>query len=129
MKVSEIMIKCIRSEVFGCEITKSELEEIRDVLCDGGYDKLYKLSSFHDVAHLVGSALHKYGLSDQADIAKKLYKTKFSAAFRCEKIIKELASLMDTLELAEIDHIALKGSVIRGLYPQAWMRCSPISTM
>lgn len=124
MNTSKIMMKLIRSVVFGYELSTSEVSELKALLTEETLSKLYDLSKFHDVAHLVGFAFKKYDLIGESHIAQKLYKMKFAAAFRCEKIIKELDALMGALEAAEIDHIALKGSVIRALYPQAWMRTS-----
>ena len=124
MKNSEIILKLIRSVVFGNELDAAELKEIGADLNENKLAEIYELSSFHDVAHIVGFALKKNGLLSDLPAAQKLHSTIFKAALRCEKIVKELDALKSCLEESGIDHIALKGSVIRYLYPQPWMRTS-----
>lgn len=125
MTTEKIMFELIRSVVFESEISDDKLSKIKENLSEETLESLYKLSKAHDVANLVGAALSDNRLIEiESEIQKKLYKEKFLAAFRCERLVRELAIITDTLEEAGIDHIPLKGSVIRDIYPQAWMRTS-----
>lgn len=125
MTAKEIMLRFIRAAVFGCEIDQDEIKTIRDSLDEKTLEELYDLSSSHNIAQVVGYCLSEYSLaSDESAVTKRLLKTRFKAAFRADKIMKETALICDTLEDAEIEHIALKGAVMRGLYPKPWMRTS-----
>ena len=89
--------------------------------------RLYKLSKKHDVAQLVAAALDKRGELDRAEdqrVAELFRREQTSAIFRCENLDFEIGEICRTLDTAEIDHIPLKGAVIRSLYPESWMRTS-----
>ena len=48
----------------------------------------------------------------------------FSELYRYLLFNYEYMRLCDTLETAKIDHLPLKGSIIREYYPESWMRTS-----
>ena len=110
---------------------------LRSVLCAEKLDKsnfkdfdgekielLYKVSKKHDMAHIVGVALNNAGLLNDSDLAGKFTKQQLLAVYRCENFEYELKRICDVFEKAQIPHIPLKGSVIRTLYPEPWMRTS-----
>ena len=92
---------------------------------------LFELANFHDLAHLVCSALKKTGdlPADMADERVKAAVAGFKkqqslSVFRAENIGYEQKRLCAALEEAGIDFMPLKGAVLRALYPAAWMRTS-----
>lgn len=95
-----------------CDFTDEELSE------------LYGLAKKHDLAHLVGDVLIKNGLDVSTEIGTKFQKQVMLAVYRYEQLNYELNRLCSTLEEAKILFIPLKGSVIRDLYPEPWMRTS-----
>ena len=86
---------------------------------------LYLLSKKHDLAHIIGNALEKLGVLEPKSDAEKYFITaRNMAIFRTESIVAELNVLCEELNKNQIEHVPLKGSVIRNLYPEPWMRTS-----
>ncbi len=86
---------------------------------------IYTYSKYNDMAHLVGYALLKAGLISKGDEHfANFEKEQFTSIFRQENQDYELGRICDALERAGVDFIPLKGSVIRSLYPEPWMRTS-----
>ena len=82
---------------------------------------LVELAKKHDLAHLVFDALSKNGLPCGSQLAMQQY---FAAIWRAEQMDHELKSITDVFETEGIHFLPLKGSVIRNLYPETWMRTS-----
>lgn len=88
-------------------------------------DRLYKLSQYHDMSHLLALALEKNGcINAELPVTEKLIRAQQLAVCRYERMHYECEELYRILEDAEIDYLPLKGAVIRGLYPEPWMRTS-----
>ena len=85
---------------------------------------LYNLAKKHDVAHLLGAAFEKCGLSEEIPAVAAAQKKTFSAVFRYEGLRYESERIYAALETARIPYLPLKGSVLRRDYPEAWMRTS-----
>lgn len=103
--------------------------------------KLYAFSRLHDIDNIVGSALINSNafefVSAPAKCEEKLPKGRrdgdmeavfagsvATAVFKCEKFKSELNEISEVFEKEKIENIPLKGSVIRGLYPDDWLRTS-----
>ena len=84
--------------------------------------ELVGLAGRNDIAALLATALIDNGLvaadsrGAQGEVAKAVY--------RFEILKRELQATTDALEAAGIPHIALKGAVIRELYPKPYLRTS-----
>lgn len=101
-------------------VTPEERENIRASL-----DKIYQYAKRNDMAHLVGYALTKNQLLFEADPCFALFESEqFTAMVRQERQDFELSRMCEALEEAGIDFIPLKGAIMRGLYPEPWMRTS-----
>ncbi len=101
-------------------ITSDEREKIKTSL-----DEIYKYAKRNDMAHLVGHVLVKNNLIGEEDPSFALFEAEqFTALIRQERQDFELARICDAFENSEIDFIPLKGAVMRGLYPEPWMRTS-----
>ena len=119
------MFILIRSVVCGYDLSDGDLFALRSALqAEDAKKALYELSDKHDSAHIVAAGLEKHGLIGGDAYSQKFAKKQFVAVYRYEKINYELGELTRTLEEAGIDHIPLKGSVLRGYYPEPWMRTS-----
>ena len=88
------------------------------------WEKIYKLSKKHDLAHLIGYALKGSENKIDEDIQKAFEQAMNMAAFRYVKISYDLETISNALEKAQIPFIPLKGSVLRNYYPEAWLRTS-----
>ena len=108
------------------EINGEELEdELNNLITPEILPALFKLAKRHDLAHLIGDALDKNGLLEEGSEAQKRFlRERNMAVYRYEQIQHEFEQICDVLVKAEIAFIPLKGSVIRPLYPEPWMRTS-----
>lgn len=86
--------------------------------------QIYRLSKSHDLAHMVGDALGKLGVSVPEELSGRFLKQQMLAVYRYERINDTFLRLCELLESAEIPYMPLKGSVIRPYYPEGWMRTS-----
>ena len=112
-------------DLFKYEINGTELnQETKNLISPETEIALYKLSKKHDLAHLVADALDKNGLLDDSEIAKIFRNERNMAVYRYEQINYELGEICRVLEENKIEHIPLKGAVLRAHYPQPWMRTS-----
>lgn len=82
-----------------------------------------RLAQSHDMIHLVADALLKLGAA-KGQFAQVLERERLKAVYRAERMETELSALVALFESEKIDHLPLKGAVIRRLYPETWMRTS-----
>lgn len=85
-------------------------------------EKFRSLAQRHDLTHLLALGLRKQGLLPAGECwsAAAIY----GAARRCEALERALTEVSQALSKEEICHIPLKGAVLRGRYPEPWMRTS-----
>ncbi len=88
------------------------------------WERIYKLSKAHDLAHLVGYVLKKTNTTIDDELQKAFEQETNVAVFRYIKIKHELEAITRALEKAQIRFIPLKGSVIRRYYNEPWLRTS-----
>lgn len=100
--------------------------DVSELGLDGGtLELIFRLAKRHDVAQTVGAALEANGLLDGGGAAQeKFRKEMMTALYRCENLDFEAEQISRTLSEQGIDHIPLKGAVIREFYPERWMRTS-----
>ena len=120
MNVKEIMFALLRNEMTGAALD----DAVKNCLVSETRSTLFTISKHHDLAHLVADALDKNGLLDDSDVAGKFQAERNLAIYRYEQMRYELEEICRVLEEAKIEHIPLKGSVIRQYYPEPWMRTS-----
>ena len=120
MKTFELLLVLLSSKCFGESLNGDIIGQI-----DG--DKLleiYNISKAHDVSHIVGSALSKNNMLGDDDISKKFKKQMFLAYYRYERINYAFDQICELFENEKIIFVPLKGSIIRDMYPEPWMRMS-----
>lgn len=120
-KTLKMMMELIKCETLGVPLNDS----YKIPLSDKEINALYEISKAHDLCHVVGSAMIKYGLIEaESPIFEKFNNQILKAVSRYERINHELISICDALENAKIPFIPLKGSVLRAYYPEPWLRTS-----
>jgi hypothetical protein len=120
MQVHELLFAWLSVALCGKQPTEQ-------MMSDSGEDTLlalYRLAAKHDVAHLVGTALSKHGMLGEGEAVVKFQKKCMTAVFRYEGLRYELFEVCRVLEAEKISFMPLKGSVLRDLYPEPWMRTS-----
>ena len=116
----QIIMQLIGSEVFGSKLSLPDESCFTDKLLI----EMLLLSRNHNVAQLVASALLKSGIIENSP-QKGLYLNEiYSAVYSQEKMSETYREICAVLEDEEIAYIPLKGAVVRGLYPEPWMRVS-----
>lgn len=117
MKISELLLKLIKSAVSGKPVSESISVSDEDA------EKLYLLSKKHDMAHIVSYSLNKNKIQLTHQKAAKAFEDQhMMAVFRYERQNYDLEQLRKLFTGLEIRFIPLKGSVIRTMYPEVWMR-------
>lgn len=120
MTVEKLALELIRSVV--CDVALSE--EARSEVNEATKMELYKLTQYHDLAHLVGHALDLAKLLNGSELDKLFYKKRRVAVYRYEQIRYDYERICALFEEEKIPYVPLKGSVVRALYPEPWMRTS-----
>ncbi len=120
MTVKQLLFSLIASVI--CE--NKEQMQIQYKPKEEQLAKLYRLSKAHDVAHIVCEALERCGLLENGEYAQKFKKQKHIAIYTVEQKKYDYAEICKTIDEAGFDFIPLKGSLLRDMYPESWMRTS-----
>ena len=116
MGVVDTMFCLIRNEITGETFPKNIEYDV---------DRLIALSKRHDLAHLISDALIRNGIvTEKSSDYKNIKKLKMVAIYRETQINETAKKVADIFQQNKIRYIPLKGSVVRGLYPEPWMRTS-----
>lgn len=93
-------------------------------LSDETLNEVEGLAKRHSLSHFIGAALSKKEIKVSETAFHHYRKEMFQTAARMGRISYELKSIYQALEQAEIPFVPLKGAVIKGFYPQDWLRTS-----
>lgn len=119
--VEKVFFALIRFEINGDELC----DEMKNLITPEMLPALFKLSKRHDLAHLIGNALDKNGLlPDGTETKKRFLQERNMAVYRIEQLRYEYKETFAILEELQVDYLPLKGTVLRKLYPEDWMRTS-----
>lgn len=118
--INTVLFQVIQSEICGKRLDETFFEDLSlETL-----EQLYRLTKFHDITHIIASALNKHRILLRDEISQK-YKTQLMmSVYRYENINYELKKISDIFENNRIAFLPLKGAVLRKLYPEPWMRTS-----
>ncbi len=115
----KLLIDLIKSAIcdipceFEGELTESEL------------NSLYSISKKHDITQIIVAPLEeRSALNPEYAVTEKFKKSLFTAIYRYEKSNFDLGQIVDLFSNEGIDHIPLKGAVIRNYYPKPYFRTS-----
>ena len=120
MRVEDMMFALLRSELCG----NSAFENLQEIFTEENYKELFILSRKHDLAHIVASALSKRNLLGDDAVSQAFQQELMKSVYRDTQREYAIKLTGDLFEKAQIPHIHLKGSVIRYMYPETWMRTS-----
>ncbi len=121
MIVVDLLFELLRYALKGQALSEQTLKGISQE----NLKKLYSISKRHDIAHLVAYALTSNNLLENpSEIYDYFIRQERFAVFRYENINHQIHVVSDLFEKNGIEHILLKGSVIRSFYPEPWMRTS-----
>ncbi len=116
-KVSALLFTALRSFLTG--------EELKSSVSSQDLELVYRLADSHDIAHIVGDVLFKNGvMQDGEPLGEKFKKVQLTALFRHTGQDYASQQIFDLLGEEKITFMPLKGSVIRELYPEPYMRTS-----
>ena len=120
MCVEKIMFSLIRSEISGLRPREDFLSD----LTKEKYAELLALSRKHALSHIVAFALSNLNFLGKDEVSNAFYQDFMKAIYSDTQRDYAIALTNKLLEQANIPYINLKGSVIRNMYPQQWMRSS-----
>lgn len=118
--ITKLMMKCIKCEIFNCEVEQTYFENISAE----EWKQVYFLSRKHDLSHVVGNFVLRNKLISDAELNSMFNKQVLIAFQRFVKQNYELECIRKVLESNGIPFVVLKGPVIRKLYPDEWLRTS-----
>ncbi len=113
----ELMLSLIRAELCGDVSVITDTRPSEETLAD-----IYRLSSAHDLAHMVGASLEKIGAPMNEQLKNAYTKARQRSIFRYANQITVYDEVCELLQKAGIPYLPLKGSVIRELYPAPELR-------
>ena len=100
--IEDIFIKILRSE-----LTETELDaSVKEQLTPDVISALYSLSSRHDLAHIVFSAMHKCGLKNDGAVYSKFNKKAIISVYRNEQMKYAYNQICDICNHAACYHHA-----------------------
>lgn len=120
MNIEQILFAILGHMVCGQPLN----EDVKNALTPEKMSYLYSLSNGHDLAHIVGHALNKLGVLGEDEVSQKLKRVSMQAVYRYVQLEHEYDSICKALEEAEIPFLPMKGAILRGYYPEPWMRTS-----
>ncbi len=117
--VTETLIKLIGSEACRSPVTSSE-----DDFSQSDLLSLYTQAKRHAVTAILSASLINNALLEKSPLKAYFENEAFSAVFIYEKMSETFNDVCNILEKEKIPYIPLKGTVIRDLYPEPWLRSS-----
>ncbi len=115
----------ILTDILSAQLNQVALSpEIRARLTPELLSKLYRISSRHDLAHVIGNGLMENGVEIPEALLKKFKKADMLAVYRCAQQKQALEEIGACFETAGIPYIPLKGAILRTFYPRESMRTS-----
>ena len=115
-KTVDVFIALLRSAVAE---TKEEID-----FSDADFGALFALAKYHDLAHIIYYELNKRGVLLEGELYRKFKNQLDTALYRHIKREAATEQLREILENSHIPFVLLKGSYLKDLYPEAWMRTS-----
>jgi hypothetical protein len=119
MNKETVLFALIRSVI--CRETVSE--EIKTACTARMLEDVYSLAAKHDLAHLVGQAVSKLDLPASEALTRCKHHA-MQAVYRYVQLEHAYQQVCQVLEKAQLPFLPLKGAVLRGYYPEPWMRTS-----
>ena len=87
-------------------------------------EAVIKLAEHHQISQLIGACVIANNLSEDSGLLAQCRREKISIGLQLQAQNAEARRIYAVLSQHNIPYIPLKGQVVRGLYPQPWMRNS-----
>lgn len=113
-----LLISLLRCAITGEVSEKERIAALSAEELEG----LYRLAASFDAAHLAAYALDAAGCFPRGAAAERFRRAQLAAISRTQRQTYTAQRIGETLEKAGIDHIFLKGTAVRPLYREPWMR-------
>ena len=121
METKKLFFELLRYTIKGETLSN----EAKKCVTNEDISALFVLAKKHDLAPILAYALNQNALIQKDNkVHQKFLQEQSIAVFRYENINYELNKAVELFEKHKILNIPLKGSVIRSLYPQPWLRTS-----
>lgn len=116
----QTVLKLVRFSVWSEKAEFSDSESAEEAV-----KSVLSLAKRHGIFTLVADAAFKCGLIDSStEFGNGIRKLQVKSILKVQRIDFQLSRLKQALVNAQIDHVPLKGAVIRGFYPERFMRSS-----
>lgn len=120
MNISQkLILQLIRYEFTGLPVDENLISAIDEEILES----IYNISREQEVFYIVADALSKLDLI-KGDVREVFFNEQLAGVCRNQLLEHELNSVSELFECNAIQHIPLKGSVLRNLYPKPEMRPS-----
>lgn len=120
MKPETVLFALLREAVCGAAANDNCIQDLSPELAE----QLFELARQHDLAHIAGHSLQRKGAQLPEALQQKFARQVNLAIYRSLQLQRVYTQVCQTLEQLQVEFIPLKGSVIRSLYPEGWMRTS-----
>ncbi len=115
----------MNKQLLTVNLIKSQITNSSSIdIGDASFEGLYKFAAFHSVANIVGKALFEMELADGCPNKDEFYAEQLKAVMEYQRQQYDLGRIHDAFENEQICYVALKGAVIKELYPEPEMRTS-----
>ncbi len=106
-------------------VVNQNSNKVLDKEIDTSFQKtICKMAHIHDLAHLLSSESVKKEILTNAPEKEFVHRQQIMAIYRYERINFDYQEIKETFIKEKIPFVPLKGLIIRGLYPEPWMRTS-----
>ena len=120
----EKMIQDILMEILSCAVNGTAAGGLNEKVDAGTAAAVYRLAKRHSLAHMVSGYVFRNGIELPAEDAVKYQQADILRVYKHERMKFALGQVTAVFDAAAIDHIPLKGSVLRDYYPDESMRTS-----
>lgn len=127
MKSAEaLLFRLLRAEICGDALEPGSLQLIQSSVGQ----EMFHLAGRHSIAHLPADGCLRYLSVTDPELKRTLQRYKYGAVSNYANLNYCVDELRQILKAQDIPFIFLKGTVVRRLYPEPWMRsCSDIDIL
>lgn len=115
----------MNKQLLTVNLIKSQITDEKNIDFENAdFGGLYKFAAFHSVSNIVGKALFELGFAEKCENIGEFYAEQLKAVMDYHKQQYDLERIKVCFEQGKIPYVALKGAVIKKLYPEPEIRTS-----
>ncbi len=123
--INQTNVRELLTELLGAMLHgATDNAKIAEKLTRDGINAVAALAKKHDLAHVVARFVAENSIETDAELLAKLQREDYMSVYRNRQMEHALFEICTAFDEAGIDHIPLKGAVIRKYYPYESMRTS-----